>query len=261
MPNLTTNFDFNKPLVNNATDADLWGGYLNDNWDSLDTYLSLTTASKTSDFNVAVTEFNYTYLIDASGGAVTATLPAVANVWNGFTVRFKGIDVSNTVTIDGNGSETIDGATTVTINATDNVIEVVSDGTGWQITTSTTSFADDTEVKAGTEGAKAIAPKFWGDNLDTSSDGYQYLPGGLLMQWGTKALVAPGTAAVTFPETFANGVLSIQATGTQSAAAGSNNNAVVAIDSDDTTTSGFTLIGDEVQGTVNITVYWFAIGY
>lgn len=261
MPNNTTNFEFNKPLVNNATDADLWGGYLNDNWDSVDALFPLTTSAKSSSFNVGATEFNYTYLIDASGGTVTATLPAVANVYAGFTVRFKAIDASNTITLDGNGSETIDGSTTVTLIADDDLIQLTCDGSNWQITSGRTQFASDAEVIAGTEGNKAIAPKFWGDNLDTSSDGYQELPGGLIIQWGTKALVAPGTASVTFPQAYGTAVLNIQATGTQTAAAGSNNNAVVAIDSDDTTTSGFTLIGDEVQGTVNITVYWFAIGY
>lgn len=39
MPNSTTNFSLNKPLVNNATDEDLWGGYLNDNWDDADEIL------------------------------------------------------------------------------------------------------------------------------------------------------------------------------------------------------------------------------
>ena len=39
MVNTTTNFSFNKPEVNSATDEDLWGGYLNDNWDSIDTKL------------------------------------------------------------------------------------------------------------------------------------------------------------------------------------------------------------------------------
>ena len=39
MPNSTTNYSFNLPLVNNATDADLWGGQLNSNWTSLDTTL------------------------------------------------------------------------------------------------------------------------------------------------------------------------------------------------------------------------------
>lgn len=39
MPNLTPNYNFNLPLVNNATDADLWGGQLNSNWSDLDTLL------------------------------------------------------------------------------------------------------------------------------------------------------------------------------------------------------------------------------
>lgn len=39
MPNLTTNYSFNKPLVNDPIDEDLWGGQLNSNWDSLDTLL------------------------------------------------------------------------------------------------------------------------------------------------------------------------------------------------------------------------------
>lgn len=43
MPNLTTNFSFNKPLVNDPIDEDLWGGQLNDNWDSIDTLLDQFT--------------------------------------------------------------------------------------------------------------------------------------------------------------------------------------------------------------------------
>jgi len=39
MPTFTTHYNFNKPLVNNATDADLWGGQLNTNFDSLDSLL------------------------------------------------------------------------------------------------------------------------------------------------------------------------------------------------------------------------------
>jgi len=40
MPDSTTNFSLNKPLVNNPTDADVWGGLLNDNADDLDEILS-----------------------------------------------------------------------------------------------------------------------------------------------------------------------------------------------------------------------------
>lgn len=43
MPNLTSNFSFNKPLVNDPIDEDLWGGQLNSNWDSIDTILDALT--------------------------------------------------------------------------------------------------------------------------------------------------------------------------------------------------------------------------
>ncbi len=162
MPNLTTNFSFNQPLVANATDADLWGGQLNTNWGSVDTYLALTTSSKSADFNVVADEFNYTYLIDASGGAVTATLPSTIP-FNGFTVRFKGVDVSNTVTIDGNGN-TLDGAATITIDATDQITEIVSDGTNWQIvnrlTIATTSAAGIVEKATQAELTAGTADKY-----------------------------------------------------------------------------------------------------
>lgn len=39
MPTSTPNFSFNKPLVSDPVDEDLWGGLLNDNWDSIDTIL------------------------------------------------------------------------------------------------------------------------------------------------------------------------------------------------------------------------------
>lgn len=40
MPTLTTNYEFKKPLVNDAQDQDLWGGYLNENWDDIDSKLN-----------------------------------------------------------------------------------------------------------------------------------------------------------------------------------------------------------------------------
>lgn len=39
MPVITPNLGLYQPLVNNATDADLWGGYLNDDMDILDTQI------------------------------------------------------------------------------------------------------------------------------------------------------------------------------------------------------------------------------
>lgn len=42
MPNLTTNFSLNKPLVNDPIDEDLWGGQMNTNMDAIDGRLSPT---------------------------------------------------------------------------------------------------------------------------------------------------------------------------------------------------------------------------
>jgi hypothetical protein len=72
-----------------------------------------------------------TVLVDASGGAVTVTLPA-ASTSTGLIYTIKSIDSTNTVTIDGNGSETIDGATTQTLT-TDESMTLQCDGSAWYI--------------------------------------------------------------------------------------------------------------------------------
>lgn len=72
-------------------------------------------------------------LVDASGGAVTITLPAAADR-TGKQYDIKKIDSSgNAVTIDGDGSETIDDSLTNIIGAQYNSVTIVSDGTEWWI--------------------------------------------------------------------------------------------------------------------------------
>ena len=51
MPTTTTNYSWNKPAV--GGDEDAWGGYLNGNWDSLDTLLGGVTAAEFSYLDVA----------------------------------------------------------------------------------------------------------------------------------------------------------------------------------------------------------------
>lgn len=133
MPNQTTNFGFDLPIVNSPTDKDVWGALLNGNFTDLDDLLKVTTSSKSSNFAVGTGEFNYFYLINASGGAVTATLPAASTVFAGFKVHFKAVDVTNTITIDGSGSETIDGSTTLTMKGLNDGLSIVCDGTNWRI--------------------------------------------------------------------------------------------------------------------------------
>lgn len=74
---------------------------------------------------------HYTVLVDASGANRTITLPAaVNNVGRIFVI--KKIDASaNTVTIDGNASETIDGATTQVISTQWASMTIQSNGANW----------------------------------------------------------------------------------------------------------------------------------
>lgn len=96
-------------------------------WKPIRTVSTTTTAAVT----------DYTILVDASGGAVTINLPAVATLFNsptGAVFVIKKIDASvNTVTVDGDGSETIDGATTQVLLAQWNSYTIQSNGTAWFI--------------------------------------------------------------------------------------------------------------------------------
>lgn len=83
--------------------------------------------------STTVVDSDYLILADATGGAITVTLPAVSlNAGRRFNI--KKTDASgNAVTIDGASSETIDGATTVAISTQYASYTVQSDGTAWWI--------------------------------------------------------------------------------------------------------------------------------
>lgn len=72
MPTLTSNFSFNKPLVNDPIDEDLWGGQLNDNWDSIDTILDALTPLGTIQTITQTTAPSSRWLL-ADGSAISRT--------------------------------------------------------------------------------------------------------------------------------------------------------------------------------------------
>ena len=93
--------------------------------------VAMATAAKTTTYTATIDD--YAIYCDASGGAFTVTLPAVANA-TGLVLHTKKTDSSaNAVTIDGSGSETIDGATTRVISAQYDSIMIQCDGTEWWI--------------------------------------------------------------------------------------------------------------------------------
>jgi len=89
------------------------------------------TSTVTSD--TTVTEETQYYLVDASGGAVTITLPS-ADKWK-MPIFIKALDVSGgNITVATDGSDTIDDASSLTIYTQYDCYLLVSDETtGWWV--------------------------------------------------------------------------------------------------------------------------------
>lgn len=76
---------------------------------------------------------DYLIVADATGGAITMTLPPAALV-PGRIYAFKRINSgANAVVIDTSGAETIDGATTYTLSAQWNSVTIMNNGIAWFI--------------------------------------------------------------------------------------------------------------------------------
>jgi len=75
-----------------------------------------------------------TILADASSASFTVTLPGAATVEAGKTYTVKRTNAgTNTVIVDGNGSETIDGLTSLRLNQRFDYLQLQSDGTNWMV--------------------------------------------------------------------------------------------------------------------------------
>lgn len=138
MPTLTNNYSFNKPLVNNQVDADLWGGQLNTNWDSIDGLLYTATNTDITSISSVTTltssHRNHLVLCDASSAGFDVDLTAAATIGADFTVTIKKTDATNNVvTIDPDSSETIDGNASYLLRSQGDAVMLVCDGTNWQV--------------------------------------------------------------------------------------------------------------------------------
>ncbi len=71
-------------------------------------------------------------MLDGSSTAVTLSLKPAADIEN-VIYTIKAIDISNTVKIDPNSSETIDGSTDYTFSSQYEVVTIISDGSNWHI--------------------------------------------------------------------------------------------------------------------------------
>lgn len=119
-----------KVVLTDALDVVKWTA------DPVDGSVGATGAvdSKTADFSPTVADASKLFVVDATDGDVTVSLPSAATVGNGVEIGFKKADSSsNTITLDPNGSETVDGAASVVLTFENEVVVIRSDGTNWKI--------------------------------------------------------------------------------------------------------------------------------
>ena len=90
------------------------------------------TSIVNTDSPYSLTSSTRTLLCDTSSGAITVNLPAASGN-SGLSFIIKLTTSGNTLTIDGNASETIDGATAHELRADSEFVKIVCDGTNWQI--------------------------------------------------------------------------------------------------------------------------------
>jgi hypothetical protein len=118
---------------NTPNDTDVIGTTLDDELRSVKANIARsareeTTSTITTAATLAVTALNK--IIPVTGNT-TVTLPPVATAKVGFRVSIMKTDASNTVTIDGDGSETINGAANYTLETQYEVVQLVTNGTRW----------------------------------------------------------------------------------------------------------------------------------
>lgn len=244
MASNTPNYNFIKPGVNDPTDQDLWGGYLNSNLDSQDSLIKTATdnisRSLTSNDSIGVSDRNKIILIDATSSNLSMSLDDASTVEDGFTVYVKKTDsTTNTITIT--SPDTIDGAVNLVLSKQNQGAELISDGTKWYVA------------------ASHQTP----DTVTLSKNGYIIHPSGLIDQWGrleNVTLTESVTVPVVFNIPFVTECYNIQATVCLTAVI--DGGIVPLVVKGTITTTGFTFIGDNTLGNISVTgdVFWRALG-
>ena len=92
-----------------------------------------TVDPQSGSYTLLAADEGKTLLWDTSSGGGNAGLPDLVSSENGWRARFIKGDAANTLILTPDGSDMIEGASTFTINAQNEIIDVVWTGTTWEI--------------------------------------------------------------------------------------------------------------------------------
>lgn len=223
MPTNTPIYGFILPSINDPVDEDVWGGYLNSNFTKTENLLKTSINSVVNNISSAYTiqasDINKSILADATASAFNINLLPAATAGDGYSITFIKIDNSvNAVTILPNGVEKISGQSSYVLSASGSTVTIVSDGvSNWYTITGVgdasqsskgiVQLASNAEVSAGTNTTKAVTPSGLISTFAKSlvNEGYQKLPGGLIIQWGITTVREQNAGDTeTFPIAFPN---------------------------------------------------------
>ncbi|TBW58567.1 hypothetical protein EZI54_04060 [Marinobacter halodurans] len=199
-------------------------------------------------------------LVDASAGDVTLQLPAAdSDAGLGYTIARTDSSANVvTVTPDGTNPDTIEGAASLSLTVSRRVVLSADGGTDWK---SPMLVATDAEAQAFAPGrlidGAALAAAFGGGNQGLSVNGYQVLPGGLILQWGSAQLTGGSPYTATLPVVYpVKGLF----------AGGNWNSSAITGGSTAKGTFAFKLNVDSVvisplDASGNFSVFWFSLGH
>lgn len=133
--------------------------------------MNLPVVTKTADYPIVTGDKGKLFELDANAGDLTITLIAASGK-DGFFLAFKAKDISNTITIDGNGAETIDGVASFTLSTVDEAVVIVCDGSTWHVVSRLRIAANKAAMEAassttlmstpGQQQSHPLHPKAWG---------------------------------------------------------------------------------------------------
>lgn len=173
MSTVTPNYQFILPGIGDPTDQDLWGGYLNSNWSSIDSLLKAATLSSvdpvlTTGYTITTDDNNKVFIFDTSSGNLTATLPAASGFDNGFSFTLKKVGATGTLNISG----TVDGELNPTITDEDKAKTIVGNGTAWY-------FKSDYTAGSSAAAGTVIQRKYVQSNTAFSGSSLSYVTTGI----------------------------------------------------------------------------------